>query len=75
MSFSFNSILKLINVVSSDLQKLHKYFDGTTIVVFFNMPLSPSDSLFCNNLALYLQDLKLLVLAISALELVASSLK
>ena len=31
---SFNSTLQLINGISSDLQKLLKYFNGTTIVAF-----------------------------------------
>ena len=39
---------------------------------FLKFP-SPSASLFSNNLALYMKDLKLLVLATSALKLVASS--
>ena len=42
---------------------------------FFRIPLAPSSSVFPSNLAIYLKDLKLLVLAKSALELVASSLE
>ena len=39
---SFNSILQLINGISSDLQKLLRYFNGTAIAAFFRIPLSPS---------------------------------
>ena len=70
---SFNSTLQLINGISSDLQKLIKYFNGTAIVAFLEIPFAPSASVFSNNLALNLKDLKLLVLAISALKFVASS--
>ena len=64
---SFNSTFYLINCISSDLQKLRKYFNGTAI------PLAPSASVFFNNLALYMKDLKLLVFSIFALKLVVSS--
>ena len=37
---SFNSTLQLINGISSDLQKLLKYFNGTPIVAFFRIPLA-----------------------------------
>ena len=37
---SFNSILQLINDVSSDLQNLFKYFNGTVIVAFLRNPLA-----------------------------------
>ena len=37
---SFSSTLQLINGVSSDLQKLLKYFNGTAIVTFFSIPLA-----------------------------------
>ena len=57
----------------SDHQKLLKYFNGTVIVAFFRIPFGPSASVFPNILALYLRDLKLLVLAISTLNLVALS--
>ena len=40
---------------------------------FFRIPLAPSSSVFSNNLAIYLKDLKLLVLVKSALKLVAPS--
>ena len=67
--------LQLINGNSNDLQKLLKFFNGTAIVAFLNIPLgglglgwvSPSD------LSIYSKGLKLLSLAISALKLVASS--
>ena len=49
---------------TSNLKKLPK---------FFRIPLFPSSSLFPNTLGLYLKDSKLLLLAISALKLVASS--
>ena len=57
----------------SDLEKLLKYFNGTATAAFFKIPFVLSASLFPNNLVLYLEDLKLLSLAISALKLVASS--
>ena len=37
---SFNSTLQLINCISSDLQKLLMYFNGTAIAASFRMPLS-----------------------------------
>ena len=43
------------------------------ILHFFRIPLAPSSSVFPNNLAIYLKDLKLLVLVKSALKLVAPS--
>ena len=51
----FNSrwILEFIKVVSNDLQKLLKYFSGTTIFVFFNVP---SLTWFPKILDLYLKD-------------------
>ena len=72
---SFNSTLKLINGISSDIQKLVKYFNGIEIVPFLKIPFAASASVVSNNLALYLKDLKLLVLARSALKLVVSSLE
>ena len=73
---SFNSMLQLINCILSDLQKLLNYFSGTAIVAFFRIPLAASGAgwtaLFPNNLALYLKDLKLPLLALSALKLVSS---
>ena len=35
---SFNSALQLINGISTDLQKLLRYFNGTTIAAFFRIP-------------------------------------
>ena len=58
-----------------DLQKLLKYFNGTAIVVFFKIELSLSALVLSNSLAIYMNGLKSLVLAISALRLVASSLE
>ena len=69
---SLNSTFQLINDISTDLQKLLKYFSGT-ILAFFEIPFVPSATVFTNNLALYLKDLKLLVFIISALKLAASS--
>ena len=37
---SFNSTLQLINGISNYLQKLPKYFNGTTIVAFLKLPLA-----------------------------------
>ena len=74
---SFNSTLQRINNISSDLQKLLKYINGTAIVTFFRTPLaSPGAgwaSVFPSNLALNLKYLKLLLSAITILKLVASS--
>ena len=61
--------------ISSDLQKLLKYFYSATIVAFSKIPLSPSATVSPNNLFLYSKDLKLLLLAILALKLVVSSLE
>ena len=75
---SFNSILQLINRVSSDLQKLLRYFNGTVIVASFRIPLAwfgaAWATLFSNNLASYLKDLKLSVFSI-LLKLVVSFLE
>ena len=37
---SFNSTLQLINGISSDLQKLLKYFNMTAIAAFLKIPLT-----------------------------------
>ena len=37
---SFNFTLQLINGISSDLRKLLKYFNGTSIVAFLRIPLA-----------------------------------
>ena len=57
-----------MNGISSDLQRLFKFFNGTAIVEFFKIPFTPSANVFPNNFALILTDLKLLSLAISALN-------
>ena len=49
------------------------YFNGTAITAFFRIPVFSSAPVFPNNLSLYSKDLKLLLLATSALNLVASS--
>ena len=64
----FNSILQLLNGITSNLQTLLKYFNGTAIVAFLKIPFVPSAAVFHNNLALYLKDLKSSPLAISALN-------
>ena len=71
---SFDSPLQPINGVSSDLQKLLKYFNDITNTVFFKIPFTSSALVFPNNLALYFGNLKLLPSSILALNLVASSL-
>ena len=65
--------MQLINGISSDLQKLFKYFDGTAVVPFLKALFAPSATVFPNNLALYLKDLKLLLLVILASKPVAPS--
>ena len=76
---SFNSILPLISGISSDLQKLLIYFNGTAIVAFFRIPLAASGAgwaaVFLNKLALYLKDLNSSVFAVSASKLGVSSLE
>ena len=72
---SSNSNLQLINDISSNLRKLLKYFNEKAIVAFFKIPFAPSATIFPNNLALYLKNLKSLVLAIFALKPVASYLE
>ena len=37
---NFNSTLQLINGISSDLQELVEYFNGTAILLFFKIPLA-----------------------------------
>ena len=74
---SFNSTLLLINGISNDLQKLLRYFNGTAIDAFFKIPLATLGAgcatVFPYDLALFMKDLKLLSLAVSALKPVASS--
>ena len=71
--------MQLINGISSDFQKLLRYFNGTVIVEFFRTPLAAFGAgwaiLFSNSLALYLKYLKILVFATSTLKLVVPSLK
>ena len=74
MHLSFNYTLQLISDISSDLQKLLRYFNGTaTVAYFFRNSLLPSATVSSNNYALYLKDLKLLLLPVSVLKLIASS--
>ena len=68
---SFNSTLQWINGISSNLQKILKYFNSTAMAAFFRILFAPSVSVFPSNLVLYIKHLKLLLLAISALKLVA----
>ena len=65
--------MKLINDISSDLQKLFKYFNGGPILAFLKIPFPPSHSVFSNELGLYYKDLNLLSLATSTSNIVASS--
>ena len=67
-----NSTLHLFSGISNDLQKLLEFFNEAAIFAFFRIPFALSASVFRNNLALYLKDLKLLSLATSTLKLVAS---
>ena len=69
----FNSPLQLINGILIDLPKLLKILMAKQMLHFFRIPLAPSSSVFPNNLAIYLKDLKLLVLVKSALKLFAPS--
>ena len=72
-----NSILQLVNGISSDLQKLLIYFKVTAIVEFLRVPLPISGlgqaSAFSNKLALCSKDIKSLVFAILILKSAASS--
>ena len=72
---SFSSTLQLINGISSDLQKLLRYSNGTGIVAFFKILFALPASIFPNNLALYWKDLKSPVFSMSELKIVASSLE
>ena len=73
----FTSTLKLTNGILSDIQKFLKYFNDTAIVTFSITSFASFKldwtSVFPNYIALYSKHLKLLVLAILALILVASS--
>ena len=72
---NLNSTLQLINGISSDHQKLLKYFNGTAIVAFFRISFAQSASVFSNNLALYLKDLKSFASFESVLHLLKTSIK
>ena len=73
---SLNSPLRLINGISSDLQKWLKSFNDKAIVAFFGIAWVLFRlgwaSEFTNSLGLYSRDLKLLLLEITTLKLVAS---
>ena len=62
LHLSFNSTSHLIDGISSDLRKLLKYFNDTAIVTIFRIPFSSfgasGATMFPNNSALYLKDLK-----------------
>ena len=64
LHLSFNPTMQFINGISSDLQELMKYFTGRAIVSFFRISLAAFGAgwatVLPNNLALYLEDLKLL---------------
>ena len=70
---SFNSTLQLINVISSYHQEILKYFNSTWIAASFRIPFATYATVFSNNLELYLKNLEISSLTISALKLVASS--
>ena len=55
---TFNSKLQLINGISSEFQKLLKYFNSITTVAFLKIPFPPSVTVFPNNVALHSTDLK-----------------
>ena len=71
--------MQLVNCISSEFQKLCKYFNGTAIVAFRKIPFGAFSAdwaaLFPDNLTLYLKNLKLSVLAMLLLKLFASSLE
>ena len=79
LHLNFNSTLQLINDISSDLQKLIKYFNGAAIFVLPKIPFAAFGAgwatMFSNNLALYLKELKLSVFRILFLKVDASSLE
>ena len=62
---SFISTLEIINAILTNLQKLLKHFNGTARFAFLKISLALFGAgwatVFPNNLALYLKDLKLLV--------------
>ena len=74
IQFNLRRLLQLINYISSDLQKLLRYFNGTTILVFFKKLFpSAASAVFPTRVALYLNDSELSVLK-SALLAGTSSL-
>ena len=72
--FKFQFNLQLINSISSDLQKLLRYFNGTAIVALLEIPFAPSATVFPINLFSYLKDSKLLLLRILVLKLYSNEL-
>ena len=70
-SIQFNSrwILQLINCISNDLQKLLRYFNGTTTFVFFTelFVLLTLSAVYPARAALYLNDLELSILKLALL--------
>ena len=67
--------LQLMNNISSDCQKLLIYFNGAAVVPFYRIELLSFATVFPNNLALNLKDLKVLVFAMISFKLAASSLE
>ena len=60
------AILQLINGISSNRKKSLWYFNGAAIVTFFRIVLTPSETVFSNNLALNSKYLKLILFAVPA---------
>ena len=69
---SFKSTFQLLNGISSDLQQLLKYYNSTATASFFRIPLELFwlgwATVFPNNLALDLKDLKLSVFSVLLLK-------
>ena len=63
---SLSSIFQLINDISSNLQKLLRYFNGTAIVVFSIIPFAVA--MFTINFVLYLEDIRILLSVMLALK-------
>ena len=55
---SFNSTLQLIKYISSNLQKVPSYFNGTVVFVFLKIPFDPSATVFPKNLAPIIERLQ-----------------
>ena len=64
-----------MNNISSDPQKLFRFFNGRANIACIKILCAPPTSLFPNNSTLYLKDLKLSLFTISLLKLVVSSLE